>query len=373
MSAEAHAITGEPEVKRVVVFPAWQDNPFINLTYLAAHSAGYHFTPIKTIKELESQLEGQLDSTILHMNWTSPIVQAAPRQGVARDNLAHFQELIDDARERGLTIVWTVHNVLPHDGKFIPEEIQLHEFLADRADVIHVMSAGTARLCAEFYELPEHKIMQLDHPSYDGVYSGVPDRNETREFFGLAPDDLAVLFLGHVKPYKGILELIEAVRIAADDPERSIVLMLAGKTPPNDLAIIDDILPAHVRAIRYHSYVPEQDLGRWLTAADLGVFPFQRILNSGSIQLAATYGLPVLIPDEPHLVQQYAAESWVRFFDRKRQAESIASNLQSDEKRDPESRFAARRYAVERSPYRLSERFVDEILRTTEQSRINAG
>ncbi len=43
----------------------------------------------------------------------------------------------------------------------------------------------------------------------------------------------------------------------------------------------------------------ESDLGTYLAAADLAVFPFTAIANSGSVLLALGAGLPVVVPDIP--------------------------------------------------------------------------
>ena len=50
---------------------------------------------------------------------------------------------IDTFRSDGGKVVWTVHNVYPHDARFVDEELRLQQGLADRADVVHVMARST--------------------------------------------------------------------------------------------------------------------------------------------------------------------------------------------------------------------------------------
>ena len=43
----------------------------------------------------------------------------------------------------------------------------------------------------------------------------------------------------------------------------------------------------------------ERDVGNYLAAANLAVFPFTAVANSGSILLALGAGLPIVVPDIP--------------------------------------------------------------------------
>ncbi len=46
-------------------------------------------------------------------------------------------------------------------------------------------------------------------------------------------------------------------------------------------------------------WIAETDLAYYLAAADLAVFPFTAVDNSGSVLLALGAGLPVVVPDIP--------------------------------------------------------------------------
>ena len=75
--------------------------------------------------------------------------------------------------------------------------------------------------------------------------------------------------------------------------------------------------------------MPDAEISRWYLAADVAVLPYRAVLNSGSIHLAATFRVPVIIPDEPHLREQFGREPWVAFFDPS-DAEASIARLLSD-------------------------------------------
>jgi beta-1,4-mannosyltransferase len=55
------------------------------------------------------------------------------------------------------------------------------------------------------------------------------------------------------------------------------------------------------RVVSHFEWVPEEDLARFMQATDIAAFPFREITNSGSVMLAQSFGLPVVITDLPSL------------------------------------------------------------------------
>lgn len=302
-----------PPARRLAVFPVYRDNPYSNMLLLAPRAAGWTVYESARLERLELDLRLLGPGDVFHMHWTAPIVQRADDVTEARYRLDRFRRAVSDAVGGGVRVVWTVHNVLPHDARHLELEIELNRFLADTADAVHVMNAGTADVTREFYELSSSSLVHIPHPSYQGVYETTMTRSEARRSFGLDDDELAVLFFGQIRPYKGVDVLIDAVR--RSKPGRPLALLLAGRTSNDDEETINRLLPDTFRTIRHHDYVDDGDVERWFRAADVVVLPYRKVLNSGTVHLAATYGRPVLLPDERHLREEFAAESWVGWFD----------------------------------------------------------
>jgi beta-1,4-mannosyltransferase len=316
---------------RLCVFPSWTGNPYLNLMNLAPLAAGYQLIERSAYGSLMKSIEVLGDGDVLHIHWTAPIAQSARSHRDAMKRVRRLETRLDQARQRGVKVVWTIHNRLPHELTHMVAERRLYEVLAAAADAIHVMAPSTADLVADVVDLPQDKVVQIPHPSFLGVYDSEISRADARESFGLEPDDHAILFLGQIRPYKGIDLLLKAAAAARRPDGRRPVLLLAGSASPESIAQYDELKPAGLRIETSFESVPDDDVARWYRAADVAVFPYRAILNSGSLHLAATMGVPAVLPGLPHLREQFGEQPWVSFFDVENSVESLASLLGDDE------------------------------------------
>ena len=297
------------------MFPAWEDNPYLNLMSLAPRASGYEFKGATIFTSL-LRAAGELEaSDVLHLHWTAPILQRAESEEAAWAALAEFTALLDELQARSVGVIWTVHNQLPHELEYREAEIALYRLIADRADAIHVMSPATSQMLAGICDLPSERIRAIPHLSYLGVYGAPPSKGEARSLLGIDDDEPTVLFLGQMRPYKGLGTLLASFRRLAEQGSPLPTLLLAGSASPEAQAEIEAALPSEVRTITRFGFVPEGEVGTWFAAADVAVFPYTSILNSGSLHLSAAFNVPVVLPGEPHLVAQFGDEPWVRFFD----------------------------------------------------------
>ncbi|WP_261166037.1 glycosyltransferase [Microbacterium sp. Marseille-Q6965] len=310
----------------VLVFPAWRENPYLNLLALAARSQGWHFLGATTYDSLRRQLGRLQPHDVLHLHWTQPLLQSAASALEAEERLGALRRDLEGLRSRGISIVWTVHNRLPHELSHRDAEISLYRTLGELADVVHIMAPATADVVSDVVTLDSRKLRVIPHPSYEGIYDMAAERSVARAAFELADTDRAVLFLGQIRPYKGVDALIAASR-AATLPGREIVLMLAGAVKEMAQEEFTATLPDDLRTITHLSFVSDGELGQWFRAADVAVFPYRAILNSGSLHLAASFQTPVVLPNEAHLRSQFGSQRWVRFFDPARPTDSIAELL----------------------------------------------
>ena len=131
-------------------------------------------------------------------------------------------------------------------------------------------------------------------------------------------------------------------------------LLLAGKPAPELAAELERIERSGVAVTAELRFIEDSEVASWFSAADVAVLPYRKVLNSGSMMLAASYGLPVILPDEPALTADFGSRPWIRFFDTTRPAESIAELLRQPWFEAPEVRGAALDFARGRSPVRMA-------------------
>lgn len=289
-----------PRRRVVDCFPDYSwGNPFQRQIYAAVPA--HHGQVIAALDptHLVSRDSGEdLRDRVIHLHWLHDVVQSAPDLGQAWSRLDHFTAALSSAKNRGARVVWTVHNVMPHQVVHYFAELELRRIVAAAADVIHIMADSTLSETADLYRLDPKKVVRIPHPSYAGVYPVVIDRALARTRQGHRDGDLSLLFFGQVRAYKGIADLLDAMVLLRRKLPR-VSLQLAGRIDPDQHQSLADRLHSDPTLRTWFGHIPDDQLQVLLLAADLMVLPYHQVLNSGAMVLAATFGLPVVLPDIP--------------------------------------------------------------------------
>lgn len=289
-------------------FPDYQDSPFTAMMWSTLRAEGAIAVPVANTLDFTAAVRAaDHRSAVFHLNWTAPILGPSRDPAVRSRRHRRFLEGLDELHDRGVPLVWTVHNVLPHECADPRLEVQLRQEIADRVDLIHVMCEHTPDACAGYYELPAEKVRVLPHPGFIDVYPNLVDRATARDELGLAADDFVYLHFGKVRPYKGVDALLDAFdRISRRD--RSARLLLIGE--PGRFEQRDEIIQqarANPAVLSNFSAVPDEDIQLYMNAADVVVLPYRKVLNSGALQLAYSFAKPVVaaaIGCIPHQVDE---------------------------------------------------------------------
>ena len=215
-------------------------------------------------------------------------------------NFALFLFLLALARRRGTGVIWTVHNLYPHDRCIIPALDKLARRILIKAGcrfLVHGPSAA-AIVEATFGNLDGRMII-IDHGHWIGYYPNSTTRSEARKKLGLDDHNYVFLFLGLCKPYKNLETLIRAFRHLPP----SAVLLIAGKFPdPAYEATIRTLIEGSGARIILHSgYVPDETVQLYCQACDMTALPYLEILTSGTALLSFSFGRPVIAPAMGHL------------------------------------------------------------------------
>jgi glycosyltransferase involved in cell wall biosynthesis len=208
----------------------------------------------------------------------------------------------------GYRIIWTAHDLLPHEQVFADDR-RARDLLLSKAAAVIALSEVTA---AELESLGANDVHVIPEGPVASLYSISQTTEEARASFGFEPDDKVALFMGKLSPYKGVDLLLRAVQLL---PSTSRIKILIAGTCLTD-AYRDEVmrLAALVaeRVVINLEWVPEQEVSLYHQAADFAVFPFREVTNSSSILLARSFGLPVVIPDLPNL-REVPVDAAVRF------------------------------------------------------------
>ena len=191
-------------------------------------------------------------------------------------------------------LVGTVHNVRSHENVRWEDWTWWRVLRAADAVVVHTQEA--AALAARRLG-PAARIKVIHHGDY-GFFApgGGVDRARARRRLGLAAGGRLVLAFGAIRPYKGILELIGAwAAVRARHPDASLVIvgpLLVGSEAAYHRAIEG---AGVADAVTFRpTYVPHAEVALYFGAADVAVYNYREVTDSGSLRIACSLGTPVV-------------------------------------------------------------------------------
>jgi glycosyltransferase involved in cell wall biosynthesis len=133
-----------------------------------------------------------------------------------------------------------------------------------------------------------------DYPRITKRRTVTPEQAKTE--LGIEPSASVVLVFGTIKPNKRLDLAIDAVaKVRQSVPE--ITLVVAGK--PQDQDVSEYIDQARKLGLASNvlwrlGHVTDDELVRYFTAADVVLFPYQWIYQSGALVMAMSFGRPVI-------------------------------------------------------------------------------
>jgi glycosyltransferase involved in cell wall biosynthesis len=192
-------------------------------------------------------------------------------------------------RGRRPTTIAVVHNPADHD-----------------AGPVHRIAAGLVlNRCEALFthaRYLEDRLVDLgfgqpmaSHPLPMTDAGPLPDRAEARAAIGFGNDRRVALFLGLIRPYKGVDVLLDAIaQLPADSDWTAVIAGEAwgdlGPAVERRAAKPDLAGRVHLRL----GWVPEGDVPTLLAAADLVVLPYRAGSQSAVAPMALAAGVPVL-------------------------------------------------------------------------------
>jgi glycosyltransferase involved in cell wall biosynthesis len=302
-------------LRPVYVFPDYSgDNRYQTMLHSRLETIGAYAEPVGDVTA-HLRARSEMDEPgVTHVHWTAPILQNSAGPFSAKLRLDAFTASLRMFKEAGGRLVWTIHNVLPHDGRHRWAEIELATTLADQADAIHVISEATFDAVGDLYPVDRSKVAVIGISSYLGEYPDWVSREGARKRLGIMPEEKVLIALGGIRPYKGLDLLVDIFEpLARRDP--SLRLLIAGRA--GNLPGIPELrhrCAKSPRIISEFQHLPDDQLQVWMRAADLAVLPYRAVLNSSAFKLAESFGLPVLGPRVGALVDE-EDQAHVRLFD----------------------------------------------------------
>lgn len=226
---------------------------------------------IKAAKEIKSQ---NPDAVIFH--WWQPFF------GIC------FGAILSMLSNISAKKMFICHNVLPHESSFIDN--LLSKMALSKVDRFIVHSEEDSINLLDIY--PDAVSLKNFHPIID--LFGNNDNSKTIKNDSLI-NSHQLLFFGYIRKYKGLEFLLKAMPKMLK--ELNITLTVAGEFYDEKefyLELINELgISKHVKVI--DEYIPNEKVGDYFANSDLVVIPYISATQSGIVQIAYNFDLPVVV------------------------------------------------------------------------------
>lgn len=252
---------------------------------------------------------------ILHLNWPNLFYHSSSNAEATR-RAAEYAQFLTYARSLGYRLVWTVHNLYPHERPCPDIDRIVQTFLAQVADalIVHCQSAAE-EVKRHFY--PASPVYVIPIGNFVDAYPNQISRVAARRRLSLPEESFVYLNFGKLRAYKGVTALIDAfLEIATSDSH--LLLMMSGRDyrpraawlrtlararrgifgiKQGSASLVEETAATDTRVRAFgRTFWDASEFQYFINAADVVVLPFDVILTSASVIMALSFGKPVITP-----------------------------------------------------------------------------
>ncbi|MCF6290872.1 MAG: glycosyltransferase [Desulfobacterales bacterium] len=182
------------------------------------------------------------------------------------------------------------HNVLPHEQSLLDRLLLRYALRAAPVFITHSARDRDSLLTI----IPRARVLVNPHPGYT-AFSGdhAPSRAEARAALGLSGRKV-LLFFGLIRKYKGLRFLLDAMTELP--AEEGYHLLIVGEFYEDraEYRQAVELLQDRGQLTLVDRYVANEEIGNYFRAADILAAPYATASQSGVIQMAYGFQVPVL-------------------------------------------------------------------------------
>jgi beta-1,4-mannosyltransferase len=313
---------GDPSRVRILAYPGFSGrdaNPYTSLLYYEMEVLGCRveeLTPLRLVM-------GNFD--VAHVHWPETLFRS-PRHGRVRGlvKACGYLAAFTISRLRGRRLVWTAHNVIPHESAGRVEGIALGLFVR-LIDGVILLNDSTLDELRSAYRLPKRISTLLSrHGHYLSAIQHV-DRLEARERLEIPRDSVVIGFVGNIRRYKNVDALAKAFTQMGDERLRLIIGGSIESSAIKDELV--DISRQDPRILLRFGFLDPEELSDAISAMNVVVLPYSQISNSGVAVMALSSGRPVAATNSRAIrwLEEQVGSEWVCLLDPPLSPESLSA------------------------------------------------
>lgn len=230
---------------------------------------------------------------IFHIHWTygfTPPIQSIVFRTIY---FFYFVLIFFWIKILGFKVVWTVHNILPHEKQFV-NDFLARRFLARISDAKIVHCKNTIEEMKK-NGLNTKNVSVISIGNYIDVYSNTSTRQESRKRLGIQDDKFVFLHFGNIRSYKGIDHLLEIFK-KLNKSHPNTFLLIGGKCSFLKSKKLLNKYKNDRNIKIFDNYIPDRKVQYYFNASDVVVFPFKKVTTSSSVILALSFKKPIIAP-----------------------------------------------------------------------------
>ncbi len=182
-------------------------------------------------------------------------------------------------------------NLIPHEKRV--GDKQFTQYFVSALDGLLTMSRSVYDDISTYF--PLKKKTYLPHPMYDS-FGPIMPREQALTSLNLDSNTRYILFFGFIRKYKGLDTLIRTMAHPKIS-ELPVKAIIAGEFYEDSKPYFELIEELNIsnKLILKTDFIPNSEVSKYFSAADMVVQPYHSATQSGVTQIAYYYGIPMLV------------------------------------------------------------------------------
>ena len=187
-------------------------------------------------------------------------------------------------------IIAIIDNMIPHEKRM--GDHFLTKYFSNAMDGFLTMSEKVSKEVKQFSNKP---LILSPHPIFTHFGEAIV-KSTARHSLDLNEHDKIILFFGFIRQYKGLDILLRAMA-SKSISEANIKLMIVGEFYEDAQPYLDLIHELNIadRIILHTEFVPDNEVKKYVCAADFIIQPYRNATQSGVTPLAYHFEIPMLV------------------------------------------------------------------------------